>query len=368
VVRRGTASVPFTVPYTTTPRTAVPGRDFTPVSGVLIFPPNMMSQTFSVPVLDNQLFIGDQTVGLSLGAPDGAVLGPQSEAALTIREADQPGVILLAATTYTVAEDARSVVVTIMRTGTRLAGNVSVAFATANGTGPGAAVAGVNYRAAGRTVTFSAGETMICLAVGIYSDGQVTGPLRFTFTVRDPSGGATLASGRTTATITIQDVDRAGTVQFDAAAYRVNRSAGTATIRVTRRNGLGGGVAVNFQTVDGTARADRDYVRTAGVLTFGTNQSVGYINVPFVAQEGPTGDRAFGVVLSAANPRTVVGSPARTTVTMADDQPAKPLAGLAVPSVPGRAHDMGARSAVQLARLDVLGEFLAQRVLRFIPI
>ncbi len=83
-----------TVGYTTVVESAVPGYDYTPVSGTLTFAPDVTSQTIVVPVLDNPYASSNTTLGLELtgvqtsipaGQPGQAVLGTPSTAALTIQ-------------------------------------------------------------------------------------------------------------------------------------------------------------------------------------------------------------------------------------------------------------------------------------------
>ena len=328
-VRTGTLSTSFSLPYAATALTAVAGRDFTPVAGTLTFGANVSQGTFSVPVFDNLLVVGDRTVSLTLGPPLGAVLGGTSTATLTIKENDQPGTFQVAAANYTVAENAGSVLVTIVRAGTRLAGNVSVDFSTVDGAGSHGARAGINYTAVSGTATFKAGETTKDVVIPILPDGQVTGKLTFALTLSHPTSGATLGVRRA-ATIVIQDQDRPGIVQLDAVSYSVDQSAGRARIGIVRRNGAGGGVSVTFQTADGTAKAGRDYRPVSSTVTFATNQSTTFVTVPLIAHDTATGDRTSFVSLSNPGAGAALGTPTRAVVTIVDDHAVIQLSGKSV--------------------------------------
>ncbi len=83
-----------TVDYKTVPINALPGLDFTPVSGTLTFPSGVSSQTIVVPVLDNPFDIRDELLSVvlsnvrtteALGQP---ILGSSSTATLTIEDID----------------------------------------------------------------------------------------------------------------------------------------------------------------------------------------------------------------------------------------------------------------------------------------
>jgi ELWxxDGT repeat protein len=90
VVRLGNTAGTAIVQYATGGGTAAPGTDYTPVSGTLMFNPGETSKTISVPVVNDTLIEGDQTVGLVLRAPSDAYLGSQSSAVLTIQDTSTP--------------------------------------------------------------------------------------------------------------------------------------------------------------------------------------------------------------------------------------------------------------------------------------
>jgi subtilisin-like proprotein convertase family protein len=73
------------VDYATTGGTGTAGKDYTATSGTLSFGPGVTSATFTVPILDDNLFEGDETVELTLSNPtNGAALGSPRTAVLTI--------------------------------------------------------------------------------------------------------------------------------------------------------------------------------------------------------------------------------------------------------------------------------------------
>jgi uncharacterized repeat protein (TIGR01451 family) len=77
------------VAYHTAGGSAVAGLDYWPVSGTLVFAQGVTSQTFTIPVIDNPNNTHDHAVQIVLDHPGGgAVLGPVTSAALTIRDID----------------------------------------------------------------------------------------------------------------------------------------------------------------------------------------------------------------------------------------------------------------------------------------
>lgn len=65
------SSDPVTVQYSTGSGSAVPDRDFTPVTGTLTFPPNTTLQSFTIQTLDDQKYQGERGVLVQLSSPTG---------------------------------------------------------------------------------------------------------------------------------------------------------------------------------------------------------------------------------------------------------------------------------------------------------
>ena len=85
VTRTGSTLGTVTVNFATSNGTATAGSDYGNTAGTLTFGPGVTSQTFSVPILDDTLTEGTETVNLTLSGPTGGgTLGPQSTATLSI--------------------------------------------------------------------------------------------------------------------------------------------------------------------------------------------------------------------------------------------------------------------------------------------
>src|SRR5262249_40058565 len=131
-------------------------------------------KTFTIPISDDSLVEGAETVNLTLSAPTGgATLGAQTTPVLTINDNDvaQPGVLAFSSATYPVNENAGTATITVNRTG---GSNVAVTvnYATSNGS----ATAGSDYTAASGTLTFAIGDTSKTFTIPITNDTAVEDP------------------------------------------------------------------------------------------------------------------------------------------------------------------------------------------------
>ncbi|HEX4608391.1 MAG TPA: Calx-beta domain-containing protein [Urbifossiella sp.] len=160
-----------TVHYQTADGTATAWSDYTPASGTLTFAPGQTAASFSVPIIDDGLIESDETVGLSLSMPSGAVLGAPAAATLTIHDNDAlPPSVAFASTAYSVPEPAGSAVVTVT-----LSAAATQTVTVAYWTFPGTATAGADYTPVSGTLTFAPGQTAAVFTVPIIDDTLVEG-------------------------------------------------------------------------------------------------------------------------------------------------------------------------------------------------
>src|SRR5262249_55494686 len=90
----GGSNVVVAVNYATSDGSAVNGNDYTATSGTLTFGIGETQKTFTIPILDDQLVEGSETINVTLSAPtNGSTLGTQKTATLTIVDNDTTGTI-----------------------------------------------------------------------------------------------------------------------------------------------------------------------------------------------------------------------------------------------------------------------------------
>ena len=193
------------VDYVLSDGTATAGQDYTTSSGTLILQDKQTSATFVIPILDDVVAEGAETINMSLSNPTGgAVLGAVRTATVTI--ADDERAVQFNPATYTVLEDQGLATLTVARTGP-LDGTVTVNYQTA----PGTAVASEDYDTRSGTVTIADGASAATITVPVVGDfADEEGPETFTVTL-SAAAGAELGT-QATATVTIENVDRPSTI------------------------------------------------------------------------------------------------------------------------------------------------------------
>jgi hypothetical protein len=218
VTRTGGDFGEVTVSYATSDGTASAGSDYTAASGTLTLADGETSASFSVAILDDTTYEGNETVDLALSNPTGgATLGTPSSAVLTIVENDpvpSAGSLQFSGATYSVAENGGSALITVSRTGGS-AGSVSIDYATSDGT----ATAGSDYSATSGTLTLLDGETSASFSVPVTDDTDIEGNETVDLALSNPTGGATLGSP-SSAVLTILDDDPVS--EGDAFLLKVN--------------------------------------------------------------------------------------------------------------------------------------------------
>jgi hypothetical protein len=236
--------------------------------------------------------------------------------------AQSTNVVALDRTSYTVNENegTAAIIVRVERVNTA---TVTVDYRTDDGT----ARAGSDYRTTSGRLTFAGNETAKLVEVPIIDDLEPENQEQFTFTILNAQG-AVIDSGRSTATITIDDNDAARpTIGFTSTTYRVNEndSRGAITITVTRQGddaSLAQEMRVDYFTRPVTATEGVDYQRAEGTLTFGPGQRTAQFDVRILDDTLVEGDETFTVNLRPTpgdNPQYDFGI-STATVTIIDNE------------------------------------------------
>src|SRR5204863_277859 len=147
-----------------------------PTAGLLTFPANIASRTFTVTTGANAVVDGSRSATLTLSSP--------ASATVTIGDNEVGGTLQFSAATYSVGEGNTSTI-TVVR-GPGGAGGVLVDFATADGSARNPA----NYTPVAGTLTFLAGNTSQTFPVSTINDTVITGDNTVLLTLSNPRSNA----------------------------------------------------------------------------------------------------------------------------------------------------------------------------------
>jgi hypothetical protein len=249
VQRLGPSRGTDTVSYGLTGLTATAGADFDATGGTLTFPPGVATRLITVPVVADTTSEPAETFRVTLSDPSGDTgLGATPEATVTITDNDPAGTARFAATSYAV-DEGEPVTLVVTRTG-GVAGPVTVAYATANGS----AQAGTDFTPVGGVLTFAAGETSRTIVVQTLADAETENTQFFDLLLSAPAGGLGLDAPVSSR---VWIIDGQQTVQFDRVLYSVIEG-GAATITLTR-TGVPAGTVTASVDVGGSAQHGVDY-------------------------------------------------------------------------------------------------------------
>ena len=293
--------------------TATGGQDYTLADGTVTFGVGITSQSIAIPTLQDTLAEGSEKIVLKLVNPSHGAVGVPDTATVTMTDNDTPGTMQFSAATYGVNENAGPATVRVTRAGANLASNVTVQFATTNGTGTAA-----DYADATRILTFAAGEAFKDVPITIVDDAVAEGNETVVLTLSNPSPGATLGAIRT-AVLTIRD-DEQG-LQFSAPVYVANEATPTVTIPVVRTGPAVGTVTVDYASAPASATLGADYINVSGTLTFGPGITSRTFTVPIINDTVFEAAESVAVRLSNAGGGARLGPLDTAIIRIADNDP-----------------------------------------------
>lgn len=220
--------------------------------------------------------------------------------------------VQFSASTYTVAESAGAVTLTVQRTGdtSTVAG---VDYATADGT----ATNGLKYTAVSGTLAFGASETNKTIVVPILNNGLIDGTKTFRVLLSNPTAGALLGV-RANATVTIADNDSPLTVEF--ARFEAREDEATVVIGVVRGDDGDFPVSVDYATTNVTALAGEDYIETIGRLTFASGERLKLVSIPILNDALNETNKTFRFTLTNALGASL-GVQTSATIRLKDNDP-----------------------------------------------
>jgi Ca2+-binding RTX toxin-like protein len=199
----------ITVSYTTADGSAAAGQDFTATTGTATILANQRSAVIEIPILNDTLVEGTETLSLTLSNPSGGATIGRAQATGTIVDDDARFDI---ATTDTIRAEGASGATTFTFTVTRsgdLAVTHGVRWTVAGDRTPGTAANGDDFVAgelSSGLLVFTAGQTTRTITVQVAGDTVAEGAEGFVVRLFGAGAGATLGTAQAAAIIDSDDI------------------------------------------------------------------------------------------------------------------------------------------------------------------
>jgi len=295
----------ITVDFTTADLSAVGSVDYTPATDTLTFDPEVLTQTITIPLIDNELVEGDRTFQVSLNNLQNNgfdVTMGVDQATVTILDDD---VATISINDVSIDEDAGMAIISVTLD-KPVEKTVTVDYATADQT----ALDPDDYTAMAGTLTFFAGEVSHQIMVPIVDNLIVEGDETFLINLANIlSNGTNVIFADNQAEVTILDNEQAS---FSINDMIVNEAAGTATLTVSLNLIVDTDISVDFTTFNLTAGSPDDYTAKMGTLEFFTGDLTKTITIDIIDDNLVEDDESLLVRLSNIQNGT--------NVTFADNQ------------------------------------------------
>lgn len=284
-----------TLAYSTVAGSAQAGSDFAPKSGQVTFSAGQTEARVIVPLLNDSLIEASESFGLRVAGS--ASVGDTGWATIDDDDSQLPLV--------TVEGDAGNegdyvfFRIRLSQPATQL---TIVSYSTV----AGSAAAGTDFRVESNTVTFNPGESVKTVNIYLPGDGTVEPDETFFLEVTNVNGASFGLDPKPRGTGWIHDDDslsltRALSVTGSEGAERVAAGANRATFAVEISEPVGQRMTFTYATVDGTATAGADYVRSQGSIVFEPNQTRAYVSVPLIADLALEDTESFDLRVQSTN-------------------------------------------------------------------
>ncbi len=253
---------------------------------------------------------------------------PQVSTVTIVDDHFQPGHLEFNSGTYSVLKGGVAAI-PVIRTGGAL-GNLSVEVVATN-VGSSTATPGRDYVASTTNLSWSGGDIAPKIFyVQTLQDSVVEGPKTLGLYLTNPIvqnnpesvSNTSVLGPPNAATLTIQDSDCAGTVNFSALNYNLSLNAGAGTVTVVRTGGTVGTISVNYTTSTNVgigvtpAAPGVDYTPVSGQLTFFPGVTAQTFTIPIspyhVTNEIAGTNRLIGLVLSSPSGPGIPPTPGTT--------------------------------------------------------
>lgn len=326
VKRVGGSDGQVSVQYASANGTAIAGQDYAIASGTVTLASGVSTATFSVLVIDDEVYESGETINLTLSNPaGGATLAPLTSATLTIIENEprKAGQLQFVGASESISESGGKITVIVERVNGS-DGNISVDYSPFQF----AATPKVDFDGGSGTLEFANGETQKSFELTIVEDNIYEGNETFTLQLSQVRGGGFIGnSDKMTITILENEIAKPGTIEFETTNYVVSETAVALDLVVQRLDGQDGTVTVDYSVSGGSATQGGDFTFGTGILTFSQGKISATIQVLITNDGTFDPDETIVIALTQPTGGATLGTVTSTVVTIVDDDAAVTASG-----------------------------------------
>jgi hypothetical protein len=310
------ASDTVTVRYRTEPGNAAGGGvDYVDLDGELSFAPGTIEQTFTLEIVDDSEFEGEESLRVGLFEPTGVELGDPASVEVRILDDDPPPVEISLDPEYLeVDETAGTAELRVL-----LSRSASHAVAVRCRTEPDNATPGVDYTSLDTVLEFAVGELERVVTIEILDDAEPELEESIRVELSETAGGILGTPDRAWILI-LDDEPRPVAAFLEPPEFELIEAPETIGFMVVLSEEPSAEARVRYRTVEGSASAGSDFTAADGELVFAPGESYQLFDIEVLDDAAREDTESFFVELYQPD-GIILEYQWRTEVTIVDDEP-----------------------------------------------
>jgi len=289
------------VNYQTHDGTAVSPTDFSVKSGTLNISVGETTGTIGVPIIDDAISESPENFSVKLSDATNATITDNTGFGTIIDNDSDPHIII----SDQVENESVGTMNFTVTLSSMTSSIVNVYYQTNNGT----AISPDDYTSKDGSLYILAGNTTALISVPIIDDSIVESNETFSVNLTNVSN-ATIMDNQGIGTI----IDNDGEPKVYISDEIEIESATIISFTVSLSNAGNSTISISYQTIDGTAVAQEDYVATHGTMTIPAGQTTGALSVPIINDSILEADENFYVVLTNSINATILDNLGAATI------------------------------------------------------
>jgi hypothetical protein len=300
--------------------TAAFSADHTLADGQLTISAGSTSGTITIPVIDDVLDEGSETVQINISNPLNGILGSQQSHIFTIQDNDGvPEVYFTIDSAVNNEPESAAGLTAVLMLSQASGVQVSVPYLV-SGTATTLPSAGNDHTLQSDTIVFAIGETQKIIPITLVDD-IIEEPDETIIITLQPATNANLGS-TIVHNITILDDDSAPQISFDNPSSSTNEPDGTVSFDVSLDKPSGSVVTVNYAAT-GTATITDDYTFSSGTLTFNPGETTQVVTVTVINDVSDEPNETVILDLTSIVNATAGSNTTHTLTIVDEDGPAE---------------------------------------------